>query len=276
MFDDPVTRPSVISRTDPRVRVLCAIAVSLCLAPLHSLYASALGLLLSALLLALARPYMGEVWKRLGATNTFVLFLAVALPLSVPGDAIGHFIGLTVSRQGVSMALLVAIKANAFALSFIALMASMSPPTAAYAMESLHFPSRLVFIFIFSLRFIHVIAQEWTTLTQAARLRGFRPSTSRRGYSTLACLLGILLVRANERATRVHEAMLLRGFSGHFRSAARFRTGSRDAVLAACVALGIAGVLFLEFDPAGSAGALLDVAERTLSACTGFRMGPGL
>ena len=73
------------------------------------------------------------------------------------------------------MALLVAIKANAFALSFIALMASMSPPTAAYAMESLHFPSRLVFIFIFSLRFIHVIAQEWTTLTQAARLRGFRP-----------------------------------------------------------------------------------------------------
>ena len=46
--------------------------------------------------------------------------------------------------------------------------------------------------------------------------------------------------------------------------------------LAACVALGIAGVLFLEFDPAGSAGALLDVAERTLSACTGFRMGPGL
>ena len=247
MFDDPVTRPSVISRTDPRVRVLCAIAVSLCLAPLHSLYASALGLLLSALLLALARPYMGEVWKRLGAINTFVLFLAVALPLSVPGDAIGHFIGLTVSRQGVSMALLVAIKANAFALSFIALMASMSPPTAAYAMESLHFPSRLVFIFIFSLRFIHVIAQEWTTLTQAARLRGFRPSTSRRGYSTLACLLGILLVRANERA-----------------------------VLAACVALGIAGVLFLEFDPAGSAGALLDAAERTLSACTGFRMGPGL
>ena len=145
MFDDPVTRPSVISRTDPRVRVLCAIAVSLCLAPLHSLYASALGLLLSALLLALARPYMGEVWKRLGAINTFVLFLAVALPLSVPGDAIGHFIGLTVSRQGVSMALLVAIKANAFALSFIALMASMSPPTAAYAMESLHFPSRLSF-----------------------------------------------------------------------------------------------------------------------------------
>ena len=182
---------------------------------------------------------MGEVWKRLGVINTFVLFLAVALPLSVPGDAIGHFIGLTVSRQGVSMALLVAIKANAFALSFIALMASMSPPTAAYAMESLHFPSRLVFIFIFS-------------------------------------LLGILLVRANERATRVHEAMLLRGFSGHFRSAARFRTGSRDAVLAACVALGIAGVLFLEFDPAGSAGALLDAAERTLSACTGFRMGPGL
>ena len=60
------------------------------------------------------------------------------------------------------------------------------------------------------------------------------------------------------------------------RSAARFRTGSRDAVLAACVALGIAGVLFLEFDPAGSAGALLDAAERTLSACTGFRMGPGL
>lgn len=219
---------------------------------------------------------MGEVWKRLGVINTFVLFLAVALPLSVPGDAIGHFIGLTVSRQGVSMALLVAIKANAFALSFIALMASMSPPTAAYAMESLHFPSRLVFIFIFSLRFIHVIAQEWTTLTQAARLRGFRPSTSRRGYSTLACLLGILLVRANERATRVHEAMLLRGFSGHFRSAARFRTCSRDAVLAACVALGIAGVLFLEFDPAGSAGALLDAAERTLSACTGFRMGPGL
>ena len=276
MFDDPVTRQSAISRTDPRVRVLCSLAFSVCLAPLHSAAAGALGLFFAAALLAAAKPYMGEVWKRLCAINTFVLFLAAVLPLTVPGDAAGHVFGLTVSRQGAAMALLIALKANAFALSFMALVASMSPPTAAYAMERLHFPSKLVFIFIFSLRFIHTIAQEWTTLMQAAKLRGFRPGTSRRGYSTLACLLGILLVGASERASRVHEAMLLRGFNGHFRSAALFRAAPRDAVLALCVALAMACVLFVELDPAGYAGALLSQAEQNLSFLPGLRKGLGL
>ena len=47
-----------------------------------------------------------------------------------------------------------------------------------HALERLHCPPKLVFLFLFTARYVHVIAQEWHTLLVAARLRGFRPRTS--------------------------------------------------------------------------------------------------
>jgi cobalt/nickel transport system permease protein len=72
------------------------------------------------------------------------------------------------------------------------------------------------------------------------------PKSTRHGYRTLGALLGLLILRSCQRAQRVHEAMLLRGFAGTFRSVVKFRTGWRDAVLAGFVLAGIALVAGIE------------------------------
>ena len=103
-----------------------------------------------------------------------------------------------------------------------------------------------MFLFLFTARYVHVIAQEWRTLLVAARLRGFRPRTSMHTYRTLASLLGLLLVRSYERSLRVREAMLLRGFSGHFRSVSSFRAHTGDYFFALGLLLCMAGILAVE------------------------------
>ena len=216
MFDQPFVRPSLLQGVDPRVRLACAGLFAVCLAPLQTLTACALGLALGCVLLAAARPPLLPLAHRLGAVNIFILFLWCVTPLTMPGPVLAQWGFFSVTAPGVRLALLVTVKSNAIVCAFLALAASMDAPTAGHALERLGCPPKLVFLFLFTARYIHVLAQEWHTLLVAARLRGFRPRSDLRTYRTLASLLGLLLVRSYDRALRVREAMVLRGFTGHF------------------------------------------------------------
>ena len=143
------------------------------------------------------------------------------------------------------------VKSNAIVMTFLALVATMDSPTIGYALERLRFPSKLVFLFLFTYRYLHVIADEWHKLHGAARLRGFAPKTNMHTYRTFGNMLGMVFVHSFDRSVRVYEAMILRGFSGRFQSVAAFRATSRDAVFAvaafACMVCLVAFDLYLEF-----------------------------
>lgn len=252
MFDQPFVRPSPIQQIDPRVRLALAGATAVCLALLHSLAASGLGLLLGACLLAAARPPLLALLRRFGAVNLFVLFLWCVTPLTMPGESLARWGVFSISAEGVRLSLLVSIKSNAILCVFLALVASMDAPTAGYALERLRCPPKLVFLFLFTGRYTHVIANEWRTLSVAARLRGFRPRSDLHTYRTLASLLGLLLVRSYERSLRVREAMLLRGFQGRFRSVTEFRARPVDALFAFCLTLCLCGIVWTELFAGGA------------------------
>lgn len=251
MFDQPFVRASPIQQIDPRVRLALAGATAVCLALLHSVTAACLGLLVGALLLAAARPPLVPLLRRFAAVNLFVLFLWCVTPLTMPGETLAHWGVFSISVEGVRLSLLVSIKSNAILCVFLALVASMDSPTAGYALERLRCPPKLVFLFLFTGRYVHVIAHEWQTLGVAARLRGFRPRSNLHTYRTLASLLGLLLVRSYERSLRVREAMLLRGFQGRFRSVTEFHARPVDALFAVCLALCLCGIVWAEFSARG-------------------------
>ena len=114
----------------------------------------------------------------------------------------------------------------------------MDSPTIGYALERLRFPSKLVFLFLFTYRYLHVIADEWHKLHGAARLRGFAPKTNMHTYRTFGNMLGMVFVHSFDRSVR-------------FQSVAVFRATSRDAVFAvaafACMVCLVAFDLYLEF-----------------------------
>lgn len=246
MLDQPFVRPSVIQNIDPRARMAVAGLTALCLSLLQNVAASLAGLGLGLCLLALARPPLRPLLHRLAIVNIFALFLWCVTPLTMPGQEVARWGIVSLSAEGLHLALLVTIKSNAIVCVFLALIATMNTPTAGHALECLHCPRKLVSLFLFTARHVYDIAQQWESLSVAARLRGFRPRTNVHTYRTVASLLGLLLVRSYERSQRVREAMLLRGFSGQFRTVAVFKARPADALFVLLMLLCLVGLIVME------------------------------
>jgi cobalt/nickel transport system permease protein len=239
--------PAFIRQRDPRVRMALAIVLSLGLSFLQQLSACCLGLILALLLLLGSRPPLRSFLNQLIVVNSFVLFLWLVTPLTVPGTPLMEWGPFTISREGVELTALVSLKANAISCIFLALVGSMEISTAAYALERLRCPRKIVFLFLFTARHVHLLAQEWRNLHTAALLRGFQPKSNLHSYKTIASLLGILLVRSHERGKRVREAMLLRGFTGRLRSVGIFRIGAQDIGFALAMLAGLTGIFLAEW-----------------------------
>jgi cobalt/nickel transport system permease protein len=70
-------------------------------------------------------------------------------------------------------------------------------------------------------------------------------------YRTYAFLVGMLLVKAVDRAERVRWAMLCRGFQRRFYSLQEFRAGASGALFLVLMTAAVAGIVVLEMGPGG-------------------------
>jgi len=233
---------SFLHRADPRAKLGAAVAFSCLLAVSQSLPAPALALLAGIVLVGWAGLPGPDLWRRLLTVNGFVAFLWLFLPFSTPGETVVRLGPLCATDQGLRLALLITLKTNAIMLAFLALVATSDAASLGQAMHRLRVPAKLVFLFLFTYRFIHVIAAEQQRLQTAARLRGFKPRTNMHTYRTLASLMAMVLVGAMRRAEMTRRAMLLRGFKGSFATLREFRLGrgekiflSLGAVFAVCL-----------------------------------------
>lgn len=229
MFDEPFAQgDSLIHKLDPRARLMLALAGTLCLVTLQGGIAAGVALGLSLLLLFLSAPPWGMAVRRLALVNIFVLFMWLTVPFAMPGEAQWHWGLFAASREGLALMWLITLKCNAIVILLITFLASMHFAALGAALQRLRCPVKLTFLFLFVYRYIHVVAGEWRTLHNAARLRGFVPRTDMHTYRTFGYLLGMTFVRAFDRSRRVYEAMLLRGFSGDFKFLDGFRAKAFD------------------------------------------------
>jgi len=229
MIDEPMARgTSPLHALDPRVRLLACLALSLTAALAQGVRTPIVILSVGLLLTVCTRASFGLVFSRLCTVNLFVGFLWLLLPFTAPGLPVWHAMGLTLSREGVQLALQITVKTNAIFFCMLSLMATIPAPALGRAMAALHVPAKFSFLFLFTYRYLHVIAEEYVRLATAARLRGFVPATDRRTYRTYAALVAMVLVKSYDRSQRVYQAMLLRGFTGIFPSLDRFQARRKD------------------------------------------------
>ena len=229
MFDEPFARGrSLVHGLDPRMRLAMAALFSICVALLKDPIAAGSALIPAVAVLSLSAPPLLVLCKRVALVNVFILFLWLTVPLTMPGTPLATLGPLTASREGAELVLLATLKSNAILFTFLALVTTMDSPTMGHALDRLGVPSKLVFLFLFTYRYLHVIADEWQRLVKAARLRGFAPRTGMHTYRTIGHLLAMVLVNSFDRSSRVYQAMILRGFQGRFASVVRFQAGRRD------------------------------------------------
>ncbi len=227
-----------VHRLDARLRVAAAFGFSVLIAVCGHPLQAGISLALAFLLLCCSRPPLGPLFRRLALVNLFILFLWLVVPFSMSGPALFQLGPFCYSRSGAALMLLVSLKANAIGLLSLACVATMRADVFGHALAALCVPGKFVFLLLFTYRAIFLLAGEWQRLGRALKLHGFTPALNLHTYRTFGNLIGLTLVRGLERAERIRQAMLLRGFSGHFYSLAEFRFGGRDALfLALCLVL---------------------------------------
>lgn len=237
---------SVIDRLDPRVRALCAIIAALLPLFLTSLDALLVALGIALFLVIYERVQPKGVLRRVLAVNVFVLTLIALLPWSVPGETLLSLGRFSYSREGLLQATTIALRANTILLLMISFVSTLEPVTFAHALERLKMPSRMVQLYLFTIRYVAVIEEEYAQLRTAMSIRGFQPRLNRHTLRSFGYLIGMLLVRALDRSERITNAMKCRGFTGRFHTHQHFRMGRVDSLFPIALAGVVAGLLWLE------------------------------
>jgi cobalt/nickel transport system permease protein len=237
---------SLLHRTDTRVKLVSAMSLTLVIALCHSLYTGLAGLSVGLLLLIFAKLDLRLVLWRLVLVNSFIAFLWITLPLTYPGETLYAFGPVSLSRQGIELAALISIKANAVIVFFITLLATSTVADVGHGLESLRMPKKLCLLLLFSYRYIFVVSQEYHRLLRAAKLRCFKPRTNLHTYRTYAYLFGMTLVKSWNRAERVGQAMLLRGFHGQFYSMEEKTITKGDLIFLVIMMIAAIGLAVIE------------------------------
>ncbi len=224
---------SLLHRADTRFKIISAFSLIIVLAIANSFIAAVAGFLLGFVLVIIADLKFRHVFWRLIIVNSFIALLWLSLPLTYPGDSL--FVGpVRLSYQGLELVSLITIKSNAIVLILISLLATSTVSALGQGMKQLHLPDKLCLLLLFSYRYIFVIYQEYQRLVRAAKLRNFKPATNLHTYRTYSHIFAMTLIKSWNRAERVQQAMLLRGFQGTFHSLVPQKTNkTKDIILLA-------------------------------------------
>jgi cobalt/nickel transport system permease protein len=216
LADAPAEPGGLIRRLDPRTRVLAAAFYALLVVALTHLPTLGLTVGLSAATALLARLEWRLTFRRLLALDGFVVLAVIMLPFTVPGDTLASLAGLEASRQGLLQALAIVLKANAVTLMVLAMVGSMEPVAVGQALARLGAPTKLVHLYLFTVRYLDVLHGEYRRLRTAMRARAFTMRTDRHTWTSIGTLFGMLMVHSIERSERIVAAMRCRGFDGTF------------------------------------------------------------
>lgn len=225
-LDEMAGRDSALARLDPRAKLLVTL---LFIVVVLSFDRYQIASLLPFALFPIAAAVWGEMplrplLRKLMLALPFALMVGLFNPWFDRAPML-EIAGVTVSAGWVSLgAILVR-----FALSMSAallLVATTGMNAVASALGQLGAPRAFSSQLLFLYRYLFVLGEEASHMATAAQLRsGGQPKLS---FEVWTKLMGQLLVRAYERAQRIHMAMLARGFDGEPRSLRRLKWTPAD------------------------------------------------
>jgi cobalt/nickel transport system permease protein len=245
---------SPVHRLDPRVKVVLTLffIVSNVALPDGAWLAFLLawGLLLGISAAAGLGP--GYAVRRSFVALPFAL-VAVSVIVAVPGQPVAVWtVGpwqLVATDAGLVRFASILLRSWLSVQGAILLTATTPFPDLLHALRHLRVPSLLVVIIGFMYRYLSVLTDEAVRLLRARDARSARPAGGGGGGSitwrarVTGYMAGQLFLRSYERSERVYQAMLARGYTGHFLTLTPHRMTDRDWGIAS---LAIACLLLLQ------------------------------
>ncbi|OSQ29743.1 cobalt ECF transporter T component CbiQ [Thalassospira sp. MCCC 1A03138] len=242
----PLRSNSVLSRIDPRCRLLAALALIVTAVSFSSWQPLAMLVLVAAIITGFAKPDWSRTLKMVLTMDGFIFVMLIMLPFTVSGDVIFTLWGFDASYQGLFQAVLIALKANAAILVLIALVGGMDAILLGRGLQGIYVPAKLVTLFMFTIRYIDLLRREYLRLRVAMRARAFVARNNRHSWRSFGYLLGMLLVRGHDRSERILWAMKCRAYHGHMHFGSLPRLSTQDYLFATAVILFIGTLIGLE------------------------------
>lgn len=166
-----------------------------------------------------------ESIKKLRIVLPVCLLLGIANPFFDQRYAIE--IGSIVITTGMLSGLTLIIKAIMAVFASYLLIATTGIEKICYALRKSHFPDILVTQILLTYRYITVLLEEADHILMAYALRA--PGQKGIHYKVWGTLVGQLFLRSIERADKIYESMLMRGFTGNFDYLPVKKFGNKDA-----------------------------------------------
>ena len=207
-------RPNLLPE-DLRIRLIVVFLAVCIFSQLQSLE-TAFFAFIGSLILGATERIERSLWRRLMHVEGFVLLIFITMPFLIPGPSLFSIGPLQASLEGVARAALIGCKVSASVLLLMVFLGPIEPIRLGAALYALKLPESLVRLFVMTVRYVSVIRMEATRLHKAMRARAFQPGTNRHTYTSYGNLIGMLLVRSLDRAHRVENAMLCRGYNGRY------------------------------------------------------------
>lgn len=165
-----------------------------------------------AALFILGDVSFGQAMKRLRFVLPFVLFLGILNPF-FDRTVMMNAAGIPVSGGIISMLTLMLKAFNTVSAAYL-LIATTSIRKICYALRKFHVPKIFVTELLLIYRYIILLLQEVERIRDAYQLRA--PGKKGVALKAWGSLPGLLLLRSADRAERVYQSMLLRGFRGEY------------------------------------------------------------
>ncbi|AEQ50175.1 cobalt ECF transporter T component CbiQ [Pelagibacterium halotolerans] len=201
---------------DPRFRIGAVGVFAIVVISLSSFPALGAALAVALAMLLQARLPVARTVRQVATVDTFMIFVIISMPFTVPGTPFLSVLGLTASWEGLWEAVRITLKANAIVLAMLTLVGTIGPVELGHALARLKVPPIFVHLLLFTIRYIEVLHAEYGRLRIAMRTRCFVAGTNMHTLRTFGYLIGMLLIRALERSERIMAAMRCRGFNGTF------------------------------------------------------------
>lgn len=238
---------SVIHKIDPRIKVVCATMYSMVTAVLYRFESLMGSLILSILLVLIAKLSMKDVGKRLLVLSGFLILIWIMVPVTFEGETLFKWGPLNFMKPGILLSAQITMKSISILMVLMVLIATMSPATLGHALHRLYIPEKIVHLFLFTYRYIFVIEQEYHRILRAIKIRNFKAGTNMHTYQTIAYILGMLFVRATARAERIQHAMRCRGFRGKFYSLQEFPSHGGNWIFMTLMIVAIFLIVIIEW-----------------------------
>ncbi len=245
-------RDTAVHRLDPRAKLIAAVLfiVTVVSFPKHEVAGLLPFLLFPVLLFSLADVPVKFILKKVLLLSSFAFFIGIFNPV-IDRRIVYSLLGVPVSAGWISF-LSIMLKFFLTISCALLLIATTSFPGICHALQKLGMPEVFISQLLFLYRYLFVLAEETMRLVRARDMRSF--GNKGRGIGAFVSLTGTLFLRSVERAERIYQAMLSRGFTGRLHSVRSYHFSRADAAFLCFTAVLL--YIFRAYDVVGVIGRL--------------------